>query len=63
MISVVGKLAGSVLKIGLYMFNNGGRALKYINQENYFPKYCQISDYFDTKYTIVVQIQLAVTKI
>ncbi len=44
------------------MVNNGGNAVKFINQGNYSPKSCQISDYFDTKYTKVVPIELALQK-
>ncbi len=45
------------------MFNNGGNAIQFINQENYFPTSCQISEYLNTKYTIVVQIEPALQKI
>ncbi len=51
--SVVEKLTGSGFKIRLHMYSNGGNVLKFINQENYFPKLHQISNYFDTKYTLV----------
>ncbi len=44
------------------MFNHGGNAVKFNNQENYFPKSCQISDYFDTNYTVVVKIEPTLPK-
>ncbi len=62
MVNVVGKSVCSGFKIGLDKLNNGGNLVKIIIWENYFPKSCSISDYFNAIYTIVVQIEPALQK-
>ncbi len=53
--SVVGKSTCSGFKTGLYIAYHGGTW--YIKQRVCFMKGARISDYFDTKYMIVLQIE------
>ena len=52
--SVVGKSTCLGFKTGWYISYHGGNALRYIKQRGYFMKDARISDYFDTKYMIVL---------
>ncbi len=51
MMSVVGNSTCSGFKIGLYIFNHGGNAVKCTNQGNSFLKSGRIPDYFGTNFT------------
>ncbi len=62
MMSAVGKLTCSGFKTVVYMFHHGGNDIRFNNQEYDILESCRMSDYFDTKYTKVVQIELALQK-
>ncbi len=57
MMSVVGKSTCSGFKTGFYISYHGGNAVRYIKERGSFLKDGRISEYFDTKYMTVLQIE------